>query len=270
MSKRDDISFLYRLSQKISFASDTVFCLNVLAGVATTITFGTIKEVLILFQVTLVLSFFMLSIINDNLFLYNADSARRKGAIENAFNVDITGFVTDGYYNNLIQPSIVKYIVNIFESVFFSKSIVMKKLKFEFAKTFCSILILIIACIEIRNGEMLLVIMQAVFSSRFIASSIAHIFYASRLNNLYNEFYGQLVSVGLVSEKQQYRLLAIAIEYEAIKAHYKVRLQKRLFDKLNPALTVEWETILDKISYVEQNVCTSNPPINNSDYKHQI
>lgn len=43
-------------------------------------------------------------------------------------------------------------------------------------------------------------------------------------------------------------MLSYVVEYEAVKAHYKIRLDSTLFNKYNPELSKKWEAIETKIS----------------------
>ena len=67
------------------------------------------------------------------------------------------------------------------------------------------------------------------------------------MDKLYNLFYTEFVTVGVSKQKQQYLLLSHVIEYEAVKAHYKVRLESNWFNKHNEQLSRKWEEIKTKI-----------------------
>ena len=67
------------------------------------------------------------------------------------------------------------------------------------------------------------------------------------MDKLYDEAYSTLVTIGVKDEKQMVWLLAYAVEYEAIKAHYKVRLDSTIFNTYNNELSQKWDAIQQKI-----------------------
>ena len=57
----------------------------------------------------------------------------------------------------------------------------------------------------------------------------------------------QFVTIGIGASNQIPILLSIAVEYEAIKAHYKVRLSEKVFRKYHDALSHEWDNLSQQI-----------------------
>lgn len=43
------------------------------------------------------------------------------------------------------------------------------------------------------------------------------------------------------------QLKFFCIEYESIKAHYRIRLSESIFKKLNPELSAEWDVLSEQI-----------------------
>lgn len=249
MSKRDDVSLKYNYSKRIQKLSGILFYLNFLSSIMTLFFYGEVKDKLILLQIVLAIIMTVLSLIDDDIFWYNAEFNRRKSAVEHAFEIDLTGLKTEEYYNNSIKPSMKKYIVNIFESVFFTKNILEKMILGSLIKVVLILIVFIIACIEFENGEALLLIAQTFLSGNYIVGFIKQIICGVRIKNLYERFYNSLVTVGVTSSKQQNSLFSDALEYEAVKAHYKVRLSSRVFSKLNEKLSSDWEEIENKIKF---------------------
>ena len=71
--------------------------------------------------------------------------------------------------------------------------------------------------------------------------------FCNRVNKVYDDFYMQFVTIGIGASNQIPILLSIAVEYEAIKAHYKVRLSEKVFRKHHDALSHEWDSLCQQI-----------------------
>lgn len=247
MSKRDDVSTLYRPTNALNNLTSVLFYVNIIASVISLAVNEDIKKYIFFIQIIIAVISVCLSVADDYFYWYEAESARRKSSIENAFDIDLTNLVTEGYYNNNLAPSIIKYSLNSFESVFFSKNIAKKMMFNELLKSLGCIIIFVVACLEIDNKEFLLLITQTLFSAQFILGAIALIIYHVRLQKLYDEYYREFITHGITTNKQVYSLLACSVEYEAIKAHYKIRLSSKIYNKINPALTTTWNDISRKV-----------------------
>ena len=107
--------------------------------------------------------------------------------------------------------------------------------------------ILIISCRFIANDDILLVIAQTVFSAVVIEDAIRLIIFTQRIKTLYEEGYHELITVGISTTAQRVWLKFFCVEYESIKAHYRIRLSESLFNKLNPQLSETWEKLSSQI-----------------------
>lgn len=252
MSKRDDVNMLYNCSKEMEKYCKYLFWGNCIISLVSTTCTGQLKNILILGQIIGSFLFVVFKSIDDGAFWYNAEMARRKNSIQLAFNLPLSELETDGYYNNSIKPSITKYAVNTFESNFFSKFIAGKMLMKSTLKALLSIVILIITSWIISDGDILLIITQTVFSAYVIEDTIMLAIYKLKMDKLYDEAFSEFITIGIKDKKQKIWLLSYAIEYEAVKAHYKVRLDSNLFSTYNPELSRKWDTIQQKISVVTQ------------------
>lgn len=248
MSRRDDVSQLYSIASKLLKIEKYLFGTNlILAIFAELINNSTTKNILYIIQIIAIVVFVIINIYDINIVWYKAEKTRRKTAIENSFNIDITEFKTDGYYNNDIPPSIRKYITNIFESIFFSKSIADKSILIECMKALLGIIIFILACLSKFDYAVILIIAQSIFSGLLLSDFISFAFFKVRVDILYDKFYCELITNGLISCHQESSLLADVVEYEAIKAHHRVRLSSKLFHKMNQKFGGDWADLEKKI-----------------------
>ncbi len=214
MSRRDDISKYYDISSIADTISTWTFWINIILSIIVLFlqSYPVVSSVLM--KVIIILSFVcpIISVIDDSFWWYDAESKRRKSCIKDAFGVDTIEENVEEYYNNSFSPSYNKYVLNTFENTFFSKYIAQKML-----------------------------IPSAIYS---LISFI--LVYKKRLDNLYNDFYNILVTIGVNDAKQKVLILANIVEYESIKAHYKIRLSTKVFTKLNPSLSTEWSNMVSR------------------------
>lgn len=189
------------------------FYVNFACACASSVLPAWVKRIEIPAQVSLAVLYVLFSASNDYLFWYTDESFRRKSAIENAYAFDLKNLQTDGYYNNSLVSPTIKYALNAFESVFFSRSIVRSTGAKESIKSILTVIVFIASCLKIKNGEIVLLVSQTVFSSTFIIGAVGLCFYQIRLETLYNEFYHEFVTVGISKNEQVPLLLSDTVEY---------------------------------------------------------
>lgn len=248
MSRRDDVSKMYSTSNTITRIMKCIFWINVICSLIICIfTNKAITNSVIIFQILLSIIYVLLGIIDDNFFWYNAENSRTKTSIENGFGIEITELKTEGYYNNHISDNIVKFSVNSFESILFSKTTAGKMILKEGFITGIGLIVFITVCLVYKDYNIILIISQTVFSAYFIQEFIKLFVYKIKLEKLYDDFYKELITIGIKCDEQRKLLLSYAIEYEIIKAYYKVRLSQKIFSKHNDETTSEWDKICKKI-----------------------
>lgn len=244
MNKHDEISKKYKITNCISNIGNFLFYLNILLSIlllkfeSQTIIINGLIIVSILYSILL--------IVNDCLFLYNAEKYRRTNCIENALDLDITNIKLEGYYNNKLPPSFNKYGLNTFENIYFSKSIAKKMLLSSLIKSLIAFIVFIFICTCNQGKYIVLIITQTVFSYNYILGFISLVFYKNRLDNLYDNFYNIFITIGIENAKQQDILIVNIVEYESIKAHYKIQLSSKIYRKLQGELSDKWNEISKK------------------------
>lgn len=248
VSKRDDVNVLYNFSKKIEQWCTILFWGNVLFSLGVALIDSGIQDILILAQILGAFLYIVLKSTDDGVTWYNAEKVRRKNNIQTAFDVTLVEQETEGYYNNSIKPSIKKYAVNTLESNFFSKHLAGKMLIKSICKSTLSIVIMIIVGWFVASQEVLLIIVQAAFSIYIIEDTVMLVIYKLRMDRLYDEAFTELITIGRRNDKQDVWMISYIVEYETVKAHYKVRLDSTLFNKYNSELSNKWENIEAKIS----------------------
>lgn len=96
---------------------------------------------------------------------------------------------------------------------------------------------------SLRNAMMA----QRTQLSQVVAEAIRLIIFTQRIKTLYEEGYHELITVGISTTAQRVWLKFFCVEYESIKAHYRIRLSESLFNKLNPQLSETWEKLSSQI-----------------------
>lgn len=244
MSRRDDVNRLYKAPGILDGIEKVLFIIDVVASVVALSNNPKVVSVVIIIQIVSAVLYFLSSVIDDGYFWYEAEKARRKNCIENGLGTRLSELETEDYYNNQSKVSLEKYALNALESNMFSKEIAGKMILWSCIKSVVAIAVLVVACRFLPDSELLLIIAQTAFSSYVLIDTVELVFYKLRMENLYKEGYTALISPGIKGKCRNAVLLAYAVEYEAIKAHYKVRLDEKIFKKNNDKLSEKWNQVL--------------------------
>jgi len=203
---------------------------------------------ILIFQIIVIFTYIVADLVSDQKFI-DANLKRKTNAIENAFSVDITGLETKDYYNNSIPftKPVDKYIVNIFESVFFTNEILSKMKKKYILRLFVFTCLIIISFEKVTDEFLLINVFQFIFIGRTLPSCLRYFLYKSDVNELYDKFYENLITNGISQFSQKITLLNYCIHYEAIKINYKININSKIYNKYNPQLSNTWKEICKKI-----------------------
>lgn len=241
---KDDIKGLFYWPERIEKYSLCVFWLNVVLASASYY-FGShpYKSITDNCQIALLLVYVLLTTLNNKWFLYNAEAARRRNAIENAFQSNMSDKKTDGYYNNQIRHPLQKYAVNLFESCFFSKSIADKMTHNAIIRLVGTTFFCALAYLSIHDSGWLMIITQTVFSTVVFSDLISVFFYHDKLEKIYNSMYEHMITIRKPFKERKALILNDIVEYEAVKAHYNVLLDTKIYKKNNEKFSQTWSII---------------------------
>ena len=247
MSKRDDINRLYQPSIILNKVCACLFYLDVIISFIAIYVGDNIVYYLTIVLVIISFFYMVIFLIDDGVLWYKAESARRKNSIQVAFNINMDKYKTEGYYNNKESDPELSYAINQFESSFFTKEICEKMLFAAIAKILIAVTVLIVACRLVSSDSVLLIIAQTIFSAFVIEDAIRILLFYQRISCLFDKAYQEFITVGISKDSQKVWLKYFCVEYESIKAHYRIRLNESLFKKLNPRLTKEWSKLSKQI-----------------------
>lgn len=243
MSRRDDVMVLYRSSEILEKIENVLWGLDIVTALVALVSDETISSVAIVVQIVVALLYFVSNTIDDGCFWYEAEKQRRKNGIQNGLGVRLSEYETEEYYNNDLPHSLERYGMNILESNYFSKIIAGKMLLKVGIYALGAVVALVIACRFVSDENVLLLIAQTAFSSHVLVNFVMLVLYKIRLEALYNEAYNVLI-LGNQTHSHQSWLISYVVEYEAIKAHYKIRLEHKIFIKMNPELSAKWKEVV--------------------------
>lgn len=251
MAVRVDISKDYATSRCLGVCCLILFWANVAFVFISLLPFDTIANAFCIAQSISAIAFMVLEFVDDYYYWYFAERARRRHLIEDAFGIDLAGGSSEGYYNNLLPSGSSRLIVDAFESIFFTLRIVQAMVPWSLAKGLLALLSFVFVIMALHSSSLFPVITQTIFSSYLLMGSVKLLIYESRLEHLYDDMYRSCVTTGLGNHLKIARAQVDVEEYECLKAHFKVRLSERLYNKLNPALSEEWAGIAVKIQVRE-------------------
>lgn len=248
MSTRDDHSSAYKVATGLGVAETVLFALTVVLNLAATVAPNDISFCLNIVIAISAFTYSAIYMIDDFHVWYQAENGRRKGAIENAFCAKLTPMRTEGYYSNNASDSETKYALNLYESCYFTEAILKKMLPGIISKIALSAIVLAVFmfCFD---PAVVVIFAQGIFSTCVLFGCTGSIVCYTRVKRLNEIFFDVFVT-------RQYdgsgidaiKLKSTALEYEAVKAHYKVRLSSRIFNKTNARLSRKWSDLLQEMN----------------------
>lgn len=190
-----------------------------------------------------VLALFVIGLALRLYLIPRAEDKRRQDFFTNACGINLTHQKTDGYYNNDFTDPIKRMAAQVLENSHFSKTIVLRMVKVERAKI-SIYAILWLVCLLYRRNDLgvVLVASQAVFSEQVLAKWIRLEWLRMRFERTFDDVYKLFQSQPPVEQFNAMALTSFSM-YETAKANAAVTLSSKLFDKLNPSLSKEWEKI---------------------------
>ena len=244
MSIKDDVSKLYRIPNKLDAISRILFIVSVVTSIVALSNNHKITAITTIVQIVVAVFYCLINVINDGYFWYEAEKARRINSIENGLGARLSELETEAYYNNPSKESLEKYALNLLESNFFSKEIAGKMIYKSFIKSAIAVALLVVSCRFLENTELLLIIAQTALSSYVLIDTVMLVLYKLRMDDLFKDGYALLITPIIKSKNKNALLLSYSVEYEIIKAYYKIRLDERVFFKNNDILAKQWQQIL--------------------------
>lgn len=197
-----------------------------------------------------------LFVIGSALRLYwmpRAEEQRRLGFFSDTFQVPLTHEQTVNFYNNPEIEPITRLGYSLMENSFFSRAVSLTMLMTERAIVAVYIIAFMIALL-VRSTDLAVVAVaaQVVFSEQIISRWLRLEWLRIRCDATYNRLY-ELFQSHPFEPVRTARIIDALTAYEAAKANAGITLSSRIFYKLNPKLSKEWEAILTALKRTKKD-----------------
>ena len=176
-----------------------------------------------------------------------AEDKRRQDFFSSSCGISLTHENTDGYYNNNFVEPTKRIAAQLLENSHFTKSIVLEMARTERLRI-SVYAILWVVCLMFRRNDLgvVLVASQAVFSEQVLAKWFRLEWLRMRSEKVFDDVFALFQSKAADAEFNAMTLASLSM-YETAKANAAVTLSSKIFDKLNPSLSKEWDKIKEAL-----------------------
>lgn len=190
----------------------------------------------------LAVSYFLSDIISNYLF-QKAEAKRRDDFFDNSLNTSHSEENSNEYFtNDNITPSIKKMGVNCFENSFFTKSVSAKMLKPMIINSIVVFLLFLI--LAITNNHLFVTALQIALPYTIIQQTIRLFVFHNRIENICKRFRQIFTTHNKKTITKS--ILHNVSSYETTLSWACIKLDSKLFDKMNDELSENWNKIKTK------------------------
>jgi hypothetical protein len=246
----DEVSKYYRPVESIGSVCTWLFwiiaALSLLMPYTTTVgipaSIQSLPKVIFIVLVTLR---FALSQISSRYLVPKSEQMRRKQLLSDAFGTPLSHDETSLYYNNQYSPSVQRLGANTLENALFSKEITARMLQTKrFVVGGYAVAWLLAFTLRHNNLELLTWITQLVFSAEIVDQWLKMEVLRSKCEQTFDQLHAHFLhGIGESSAAAVATILDAFIMYESAKSSAGIKLSTKIFQKLNPTLSKEWEKI---------------------------
>ncbi|NMD72429.1 hypothetical protein HHO41_19345 [Bacillus sp. DNRA2] len=251
MSERyDSLDRHYNIIEKLVKTTSTLFWINASLSIAVFFVenYSFVKNLLILVFILTTTGYFVIDNYLSILKIPEVEDKRRVHLLTKSFDVALDNERTNGYYNNELEPSIIKLGANIFENSLFAERVTHEMVKRERIKVGTFIALFIVALL-IRTTELELVsiLAQTLFAGTLIPAyvrlEVLHFRNKTIFNCLHDIFLFHSQRNNENNEILSVKLLDCFVKYESAKAYSGVKQDSKIFHKINGEVKQEWQEI---------------------------
>lgn len=258
MSERyDSLDRYYKTIGKLDNTSKILFWINAALTILVFFVddYVDVKNTLLYIFIITTIGYFLTDNYLGIFLIPSVEERRRLHLLTNSFGVPLDNERTNKYYNNTIEPSLLKLGANIFENSLFSSRVTFEMAKKERWKIIIFGFIWLVSLLfRTTNLELISIVAQTLFASTIIPAWI-------RLEVLYRkniEIYQCLYDVFLFykendEEKVSARILDAFVRYESAKAYSGVKQSSKIFHQINTEVTEEWQQIKNNLNIDSTN-----------------
>ncbi|WP_232232561.1 hypothetical protein [Cupriavidus sp. amp6] len=237
----------YSAVERADTASDYLFYFGAVLSVATLFvdqnTHPRLYDVVLIAFALTTLALFVIGIASRLYLTPRAEDKRRQDFFGSAWGVSLTHEQTQGYYNNDQSAPARRMTAQVLENSHFTKSIALRMTRIERVRVGIYAT-LWVACVLTRRTDLGVVVAasQAVFSEQILAKWLRIEWLRSRCEKVYDDVF-KLFQSGATGQTFNAMAMEAVTAYETGKANAAVTLSSKLFEKLNPTLSREWDAI---------------------------
>jgi hypothetical protein len=171
--------------------------------------------------------------------------ALRESQISDGLGAAIGNPANPGYYNNSVPPSIFRLAVTTLENTLFTRAVLASMARKERINN-CFFFVVLLALLSFRwtSTGWLLALAQALFSGDLILKWIRLERFRMRTSQVHEKLKQFFLQQGNVNRPNDLAILIAAFtDYECAKDEAATPLEKEVFDRLNPAVSAEWQQL---------------------------
>ena len=206
-----------------------------------------IDDLISTLNIICIICFFVLDIVVENILVPQADSKRHDDFIDNSFGSSFSSNPSIGYFDTEeLQQGLYKAASNLFENCFFTYSLVKAvTIRKTLLPTVVLLSIAVFAYYGFKEVPFALTLLQALFSATVLGNLIKHFILMVRLHSIHDAWITLFQNQDIKSNTEKYRTLIYRywLQYESLQSRIQAGIPDRIFNKLNPDLTKEWEEI---------------------------
>lgn len=200
------------------------------------------EAVMILFGIV-VIAMFALDLTLRLYLIPRAEDTRRQDFFGNACHVSLIHQRTEGYYNNDCDDPIKRMAAQVLENSLFSKEIALRMARtVRFKVVLYTLVWLIVLYYRRTDVGWIVAASQAVFSEQVLAKWLRLEWLRATCERTFGTVYRLFQSRPDIKQFTAQALDAVTM-YETAKARAGITLSSRIFDRLNPPLSDEWDKI---------------------------
>jgi len=247
---------LYKIIGKIKLASNLAFWLIFILSIIPTglklLNFTwAIDDLLNILNIILILVYFVLDVITDQILIPQAEQKRRDDFIDNSFDSKFSVNNSVQYYDNEeVNYGLYKAATNQFQNCFTTYSLI--KLITPQKIVIPSIIVIVIwivAYFGFKEVPFFLSLLQVLFSASILGGLIKHLILFNRLSVIYDDWVKlfQYEDFDDASIKYNSSIIRNWLRYETLVAKISADIPDTFFNKHNSRLTQDWMAL--KVKY---------------------
>jgi hypothetical protein len=248
----DEVSRYYSPAIKLELIGRGLFWLNV--SLSLSIIFSEILPSLLQSAIpsvfiTSVLIQFFISQVNRFYLIPKAERMRREQMLSDAFGTPISHDKTSLYYNNDYSPSIKRLGANTMENALFSSGVAAEMLVSKRLLIGAYLIIWTLA-FSFKNVDLNVIIWitQIIFSGEIVVQWMSLEILRIRQERTYEKLHAHFLhEVGGSSQRAIATILDSFVAYESAKSSASYLLSTKVFNNLNPTLTVKWKKVRSEL-----------------------